>query len=69
MLETQSGGVRINYTYEASVGGKVAMVGARLLDGAARVIIGQFFAALGRQASGAPSGFTERLRSWFGGRS
>ncbi len=58
-LEPQEGGgTTIAYTYEASVGGKVAMVGGRLLDGAARVIIGQFFAALARKAGG--SGGTPR---------
>lgn len=60
-------GARISYTYEASIGGKVAMVGARLLDGAARVVIGQFFAALGNRAAGASPGLMTRLRGWFGG--
>ncbi len=50
------GGARIGYTYEAAVGGKVAAVGGRLLDGAARVIIGGFFAALARRAGGAGGG-------------
>ena len=40
------------YTYEAAVGGKVAAVGGRLLEGASRVIIGQFFAALARKGGG-----------------
>ena len=42
----------IAYTYEASVGGKIAAVGGRLLEGASRVIIGQFFAALARKGGG-----------------
>ena len=42
----------MSYRYEAAVGGKVAAVGDRLLSGAARVVIGGFFAALGRKASG-----------------
>ena len=46
------GGTVVAYTYEAQVGGKVAAIGGRLLDGAARVVIGQFFAALARQAGG-----------------
>jgi 2-furoyl-CoA dehydrogenase large subunit len=46
------GGTVISYIYEAAVGGKVAAVGGRLLDGASRVIIGQFFAALARKAGG-----------------
>jgi len=39
------GGTTVSYTYEAAVGGKVAAIGGRLLEGASRVIIGQFFAA------------------------
>ena len=63
----------IAYVYEAAIGGKVACIGGRLLDGAARVIIGQFFAALARQAGGGAAGSrgrrcSRRLRGWFGGR-
>jgi 2-furoyl-CoA dehydrogenase large subunit len=50
--ETAEGGTRLSYHYEASVGGKVAAVGGRLLDGAARIVISQFFKALGRRANG-----------------
>ena len=46
-----NGGTAIRYVYEAAIGGKVASIGGRLLDGAARVIIGQFFAV-----AGAPGG-------------
>jgi 2-furoyl-CoA dehydrogenase large subunit len=45
-------GTRVSYRYEAAVGGKVAAVGDRLLSGAARVVIGGFFTALGRKAGG-----------------
>ena len=59
-----AGGTELSYTYEAFVGGKVASVGGRLLDGAAKVIIGQFFAALARKAGGgaaAEGGLVSRL--------
>ncbi|MBV8095669.1 MAG: molybdopterin-dependent oxidoreductase, partial [Acetobacteraceae bacterium] len=61
------GNTVLSYTYEAAVGGKVASVGARLLDGAARVIIGQFFAALARRAGPAPPrlGLIARLLAWL----
>ncbi|MGH7044626.1 MAG: SRPBCC domain-containing protein, partial [Acetobacteraceae bacterium] len=36
----------VRYRYQAEIGGRVASIAGRLLDGAARVIIGQFFAAL-----------------------
>jgi 2-furoyl-CoA dehydrogenase large subunit len=49
---TPDGGTIIRYRYDAAVGGKVASVGGRLLDGAARMVIGQFFAALASHAAG-----------------
>jgi 2-furoyl-CoA dehydrogenase large subunit len=52
LSDLPEGGTRLNYTYVATVGGKVASVGGRLLDGAARVIIGQFFQSLARHAGG-----------------
>jgi 2-furoyl-CoA dehydrogenase large subunit len=72
LVPTESGGTAIRYVYEAAIGGKVASIGGRLLDGAARVIIGQFFAALARKAGGdaitqsRPS-LLARVRRLFGG--
>jgi 2-furoyl-CoA dehydrogenase large subunit len=68
-----NGGTSIRYVYEAAIGGKVASIGGRLLDGAARVIISQFFASLARQAGGgAPdrsgSSLAAKFRRMFGGR-
>jgi 2-furoyl-CoA dehydrogenase large subunit len=68
-----NGGTAIHYIYEAAIGGKLASIGGRLLDGAARVIIGQFFASLARKAgssaAGRPSGsWFSKLRHWFGER-
>ncbi|HVX75193.1 MAG TPA: molybdopterin cofactor-binding domain-containing protein [Bradyrhizobium sp.] len=64
-----NGATSVGYTYEAEIGGKVASIGGRLLDGAARVIIGQFFASLARQAGGNNSrpGVLARLWRLFGG--
>jgi 2-furoyl-CoA dehydrogenase large subunit len=67
-----NGGTAIHYVYEAGIGGKVASIGGRLLDGAAKVIIGQFFAALARKAGGGASAseglsLIGRLRRWIGG--
>lgn len=56
---TPDGSTRLAYEYEATVGGKVASVGSRLLDGAARIAIRQFFTALGRHASG------NKRSGWF----
>lgn len=49
------GGTRLTYTYEAAIGGKVASVGGRLLDGAARLVIDRFFTSLARHAGQAPA--------------
>lgn len=67
----------VAYTYEAEIGGKVASIGGRLLGGAARVVIGQFFQALARHAGGGSSaegagggrggGLISWLRTLFGG--
>lgn len=51
-LTATPGGTRLRYDYRAQVGGKVAMVGSRMLEGAARIIVGQLFESLGRQAGG-----------------
>ncbi|MDA9547682.1 carbon monoxide dehydrogenase [Bradyrhizobium sp. CCBAU 45321] len=68
------GGTHLTYSYDAAIGGKVASIGGRLLDGATRAIIGQFFAALARKAGGGAAGRFSRF-SWltklaglFGGR-
>lgn len=42
-------GTRLHYDYQAQVGGKVAMVGSRMLEGASRLIIGQLFESLAKQ--------------------
>jgi len=71
-LEPIEGGTRLHYDYAAQVGGKVAAVGSRMLEGAARLVLAQLFESLGRQASGAsPSpaaraGWWRRLLCWLG---
>jgi 2-furoyl-CoA dehydrogenase large subunit len=65
-------GTVVHYEYDVAIGGKVASLGGRLLDGAARIIIGQFFAGLARQAGDASAARPPPLRkfsSLFGGRS
>jgi 2-furoyl-CoA dehydrogenase large subunit len=67
----ENGGTVIDYKYTAAIGGKVASIGGRLLDGAARVIIGQFFAALARHAGGGTAssgGWLAKLRAKWTGR-
>ena len=67
LREETPGRTIVAYRYEAAVGGKIASIGGRLLDGAARAIIGQFFAALAAQAGGRRTGgFWAWLRRWLG---
>lgn len=42
----------LSYQVKASVGGKLAQVGSRLIDGAARKMADDFFAAFGQEVSG-----------------
>ncbi|ALG74111.1 carbon monoxide dehydrogenase [Azospirillum thiophilum] len=51
-LERTATGTRVTYRYGASVGGKVAAVGGRMLDSASRLLIGQFFEKLVARAGG-----------------
>jgi 2-furoyl-CoA dehydrogenase large subunit len=51
-LERTPTGTRVTYRYSASVGGKVAAVGGRMLDSASRLLIGQFFEKLVARAGG-----------------
>jgi 2-furoyl-CoA dehydrogenase large subunit len=79
-LSEEGAGTTISYNYHAEIGGKVAAVGGRLLDGAARLIIGQFFEALARKVGGkGEMGWLARLhallsnartvlQAWFGKR-
>lgn len=50
-----NGGTKLSYDYRAAVSGKVAAVGGRMLQGAARVLIQQLFERLGRQVGGQPA--------------
>ncbi len=49
-LKQSSHGTTLSYDYEAEVSGKVAAVGSRMLEGAAKVVLRQLFEALGREA-------------------
>jgi carbon monoxide dehydrogenase subunit G len=43
-LETEAGGTKLSYTVKATVGGKLAQIGSRLVDAAARKMADDFFA-------------------------
>ncbi len=66
-LEPADSGTRLRYDYEAQVGGRVAAVGSRMLEGAARIVLAQLFEALGRQAAGTrPPSWWQRLLALLG---
>jgi 2-furoyl-CoA dehydrogenase large subunit len=67
------GGTIVAFSYRGEIGGKAAAIAGRLLDGAARIVIDQFFAALARRVGVAPApvwrGWLGRLSGGFGRRS
>lgn len=69
---SDGGATEITYDYAIVVGGKAASLGGRLMDGAAKVVIQQFFERLGRvlarhsqRAPGADAGAPARRAGWF----
>ena len=72
-LTPEGGGTRVSYTYGVDLTGRAAAVGGRMLEGAARLIVGEFFNRLARRAApdrasrGGEGGLMRRLRRWFGG--
>ncbi len=67
-LEPSGSGTKLHYEYESEVSGKVAAIGARMLDGAAKVVLKELFARLGREAAGGggDAGPWQRLLRWLG---
>ena len=74
-LTDGAGGTEVAYDYEVEITGRVAAVGGRMLDGATRVVINQFFRRLTAQVGGAPEpdgpagkpSLGQRLRRKLGG--
>ena len=54
---------RLTYTASAQVGGKLAQIGSRLVDGAARKIAGEFFKRFSAQVTGETRRDAEAARS------
>ncbi len=68
-LAEAQGATVLSYQVNANVGGKLAQVGSRLIDGAARKMADDFFAAFGEEVSGVapePAGATaERAQARY----
>jgi len=67
-LRETAGGTKVEYSYTVAISGKVAAVGGRMMDGAARALINQFFKRLVSQVDDAVAapGLWARLLSWLG---
>ena len=53
-LDAQDGGTFVAYKYRVEIGGKVAAIGGRMLEGAAKIVVGQFFERLIAQVEEKP---------------
>jgi len=58
-LSPVEGGTRIDYAVNAQVGGKLAQIGSRLIDGAAAKVADDFFARFVARAGGSPPATAE----------
>ena len=62
---TQEGdSTRVTYDYRIEIGGKVASIGGRMLEGAAKMVVGQFFDRLCSQIEGKPVPAGGELGLW-----
>ena len=72
-LEQAEGGTTVNYVGDVQVGGTIASVGQRMIQGTAKMMATQFFTALGVEAQtevGEPPpkhGFFRTALRWFSG--
>ena len=51
-LAAEGAGTRLSYAVKAQVGGKLAQIGSRLIDGVAKKLADDFFAAFNRKMAG-----------------
>ena len=52
LADAEGGGTRLTYDVEANVGGKIAQLGSRLIDGVAKKMADQFFANFAKAVTG-----------------
>lgn len=52
LSDVEGGGTKLNYDVEANVGGKIAQLGSRLIDGVAKKMADQFFANFAKAVNG-----------------
>jgi uncharacterized protein len=72
-LEQTTNGTKVSYTADVQVGGTIASVGQRMIQGTAKMMATQFFTSLGAEAKtevGEPPpqhGFFRTALRWFSG--
>ena len=64
-LAPQGAGTLIDYEYSAEISGKAAAVGGRMLDGATKVLINQFFQRLVAEMTGGAAPAGQAKPSWW----
>ena len=57
-LSPEGSGTKLSYTAKASVGGKLAQIGSRLIDGVAKKMTDDFFAKFSQRVAPAPAAAT-----------
>ena len=62
-LAPRGDGTVILYNYNVEISGKVAAIGGRMLEGAAKIVVAQFFERLTAQVGGSPLSSTQE--SWW----
>ena len=62
-LAPEDNGTRLSYTVNAQVGGKLAQIGSRLIDGAAKKMADDFFGAFVTELGGVPAGAEASARA------
>lgn len=73
LLDAEGGGTVLSYDVDANVGGKLAQIGQRLVDGAAKKMASQFFESFAEQVGGtveeaetaAPPGLSSEVQERF----
>jgi carbon monoxide dehydrogenase subunit G len=72
-LEEREGGTLVKYSGEVQIGGTIAAVGQRMIQGAAKMMAGQFFTAIEAEAAKQTDepppkhGFFRTALRWFSG--
>ena len=68
-LEPEGEATILHYDAKADVGGKIAQLGARLIDGTAKKLAGEFFETFGQAVAPKPAGEEApepEKKGWFG---